>query len=98
MAAQRKTDFDRLYTAILSLETKDECRNFLEDLCTIKEMIDLSQRLNVAEMLNKGKSYSEIAIETGVSTATICRVNRCFMYGSGGYRNTIAKMHEEIEE
>ncbi len=76
----------RLYQAILSLRSEEECDAFFEDLCTIKEVQDLSQRLWVASLLHEGKGYQEISALTGASTATICRVNKCLLYGSGGYR------------
>lgn len=75
-----------LCEALLTLETREECYAFLEDVCTIKEILDLSQRLSVAGLLDKGLSYSAISRETGASTATISRVSRCYEYGSGGYR------------
>lgn len=82
---------DELYKAILSLETKDECAAFLEDICTIKELQDISQRLEVAVMLSKGANYQEVSRVTGASTATICRVNKCLLYGGGGYKNALTK-------
>lgn len=88
----QNNSFDRLYEAILNIETKDECRRFFEDICTIKEMIDISQRLDVAELLGEGKSYTDISKITGASTATICRVNRCYMYGNEGYKDIIKKL------
>ncbi len=86
---------DRLFEAILKLNSVEECYRFFEDVCTVKELLDISQRLKVAEMLNKEKSYQEISRETGASTATISRVNRCLLYGSGGYRDMIQKLDEE---
>lgn len=86
---------EELYNAVLKLESRDECERFFEDICTVKEIIEISQRLKVARMLNEGKSYIEIANVTGASTATICRVNRCYMYGSGGYKEIISKIAEE---
>ena len=80
---------DRLYQSILQLETVEECYDFFEDLCTIKELKDLSQRLEVAFRLDQGLSYQAVAAETGVSSATICRVKKCLDYGSGGYRRAI---------
>ena len=79
----------RLYEVILALRTVEECYSFFEDLCTIKELKDLSQRLDVAFLLDKGLSYQQVAAETGVSSATICRVKKCLDYGSGGYRRAI---------
>jgi len=80
---------DRLYQVILGLETVEECYDFFEDLCTIKELRDLSQRLEVAFLLDRGLRYQEVAEKTGVSSATICRVKKCLDYGSGGYRRAI---------
>ena len=81
----------QLYKAIISLETEEECASFLEDICTIKELQDISQRLQVAAMLSEGSNYQEVSKETGASTATICRVNKCLLYGDGGYKNVLAK-------
>ena len=83
---------DQFYSAILSLETKDECRAFFEDIWTIKEMQDLMQRLQVALMLSKGMNYQEISKETNVSSATISRVNRCLNYGDGGYNIVLGRL------
>lgn len=80
------------FKAILLLETEDECFDFFEDICTVKELQDISQRLEVAKMLKDGKSYQTVSKETGASTATISRVNRCLTYGSGGYKNLLAKL------
>ena len=77
---------DRLFAAILRLSSLEECYALFEDLCTIRELRDLSGRFEVAEMLAEGKSYQEISQKTGASTATICRVNKCLLYGTGGYR------------
>ncbi|MBR7095521.1 MAG: hypothetical protein IKC73_04810 [Clostridia bacterium] len=82
---------DRLFSAILRLSTVEECYALFEDLCTIREIRDLSQRYEVAAMLGEGKSYQEIAGKTGASTATICRVNKCLVYGTGGYRAALAE-------
>lgn len=86
---------DRLFKAILNLETIDDCYAFFEDICTIKEIADISQRLDVAVMLNQGKSYQEVSKSTGASTATISRVNKCLNYGSGGYEQALSKLCEE---
>ena len=86
---------DDLCKAILSLKTKEECYAFLEDICTIKEIQDISQRLAVAKMLSQGISYTTICRETGASTATISRVSRSYEYGAGGYKNVIARLGEE---
>lgn len=76
---------DGLFDAILKLENRDECYTFFEDLCTINEILSLSQRLDVAKMLREKKTYMEIAEKTGASTATISRVNRSLAYGNDGY-------------
>ena len=76
---------DELFRAILSLETVEECYRFFEDVSTIKELQDLSQRFAVARMLTEGRVYSDVQRETGASTATISRVNKALNYGSDGY-------------
>ncbi len=86
MAPFQNDDMKELYKAVLCLKTVEECGNFFEDLCTIKELQDLSQRFAVARMLDAGDNYKSISDATGVSTATISRVNKCLEYGSGGYR------------
>ena len=83
-----------LFRAILSLDSEEECAAFFEDLCTVKEIQDLSQRLQVAAMLNGGEKYQTIEQATGASTATISRVNKCLVYGSGGYRLVLDKQSE----
>lgn len=86
MNKKLKTDaVDQLFDAILCLETKEECYAFLEDLCTVNELLSLSQRFEVATMLKSHKTYLEIAAKTGASTATISRVNRSLTYGNDGY-------------
>ena len=77
--------FNLLFEAVAGLSTKEECRTFFEDVCTIKELMDMTQRLQVASLLKEGKNYQEISKITGASTATISRVNKCLVYGSGGY-------------
>lgn len=76
---------DGLFDAVLKLKTREECYIFFEDLCTINEILSLSQRLEVAKMLKDKKTYMEIAEKTGASTATISRVNRSLAYGNDGY-------------
>ena len=78
--------YDELFKAILRLESVEDCRKFFEDVCTIKELEDVAQRLEVARLLSEGKNYQEICQTTGASTATISRVNKCLNYGAGGYR------------
>ena len=77
---------DELCKALLSLKTQEECYAFLEDICTIKELETMSQRLDVAKMLIGGATFNEIVAATGASTTTISRVNRCLRYGDGGYK------------
>jgi TrpR-related protein YerC/YecD len=88
-------DERRLYRAIISLNTEEECADFFDDICTIKELRDISQRLCVAEMLNRGDKYQDIEAATGASTATISRVNKCLIYGSGGYKTVIARLEKK---
>ncbi len=86
MNKKLKTDaVDALFDAVLQLKTKEECYNFFEDLCTVNELLSLSQRFEVASMLRDKKTYLEIAEKTGASTATISRVNRSLNYGTDGY-------------
>lgn len=85
-------EMDYLCEAILSLETKEECYRFFEDIFTINELKAAEQRLQVAKMLKKKKTYAEIASSTGASTATISRVNRCLNYGSDGYNLVLDKI------
>ena len=92
-----KNAAEKLYNAILSLKDMDECDKFFEDICTVKELQDISQRFEVAVMLDQGKVYTEIASQTGASTATISRVNRCYNYGSGGYQTAISRLSESEE-
>ena len=84
-----------LCRAILSLKTVEEMELFLEDICTIKELQALTQRYQVACQLSAGRNYNEVYEDTGVSSATICRVNKCLLYGDGGYRLTLDRLREE---
>ena len=77
---------DELFQGILSLSSVEECYNFFEDLCTITELRAMAQRFQVAKMLDEGQIYSDIVRETGASTATISRVDKCLIYGTDGYR------------
>lgn len=86
---------DRLFQSILNLESIDECYTYFEDLCTIKELQDMAQRLDTAILLSKGYSYQKITDEIDISTATIGRVSKCLNYGSGGYRLAIEKLKEK---
>ena len=82
-----------LFDAILSLENKEECYRFFEDVCTVNELLSLSQRYEVARMLREQKTYLDIAEKTGASTATISRVNRSLNYGNDGYDMVFARMN-----
>ena len=86
---------DRLFQSILQLESVEECYRFFDDLCTIKELQDLAQRLEVAVLLSKGVNYQTISQTVNVSTATISRVSKCLNYGSGGYRDALKKLQTE---
>ena len=77
---------DELFEGVLFLTSVEECYNFFEDLCTITELRAMAQRFQVAKMLDDGQIYSDIVKETGASTATISRVNKCLIYGTDGYR------------
>jgi TrpR-related protein YerC/YecD len=85
---------ENLYRAILELSSVEECRAFFEDIASIRELDAMSQRWEVAYMLDNGKNYQEISTKTGASTATISRVNKCLQYGSDGYRTVLDKMKE----
>ena len=88
---------DLLVRALLSLENEEQCYQLLEDLLTIREVRDLSQRLEVAQMLKNKVTYTEIVASTGASTATIGRVNRCLAYGAGGYGYVLNKLETSEE-
>ena len=81
-----------LFEAILSLNDMDECYSFFEDLCTMKELADMAQRLEAAKMLLEGKTYEQIVKSVEISTATISRINRCIQYGNGGYEQVIKRV------
>ena len=89
---------DALFEAILNLENKEDCYRFFEDVCTIKEAQDMAQRYEAARLLEQGMNYQQIATQVGISTATISRVSRCLNYGSGGYRDAIAKRKAKEQE
>ena len=95
MNKRNKASVEKLFRAILTLETVEECEKFFDDAFTIQEIEAIAQRFNVACRLCEGKSYIEINRETGASTATICRVSKCLNYGDGGYKIAIERMTEE---
>ncbi|MEH6940583.1 YerC/YecD family TrpR-related protein [Bacillus sp. JJ722] len=94
----RGKDLDQLFNAVLSLKDLEECYRFFDDLCTINEIQSLAQRLEVARMLQEGKTYHKIETETGASTATISRVKRCLNYGNDAYTMALNRIEQEKEE
>lgn len=96
MDISKIVDADMLADAFLSLETREECMAFFEDVFTIAELRAVAQRLEVASLLRDGKNYNEIVSETGASSATVSRVSRCLTYGPGGY-NTVFERIENKE-
>lgn len=86
MAAFDISKFDNLFLAVTKLNTLEEARKFFEDVCTIKELEAISQRIEVAKLLSDGKNYQDVSRMVGASTATISRVSKCLNYGAGGYR------------
>ena len=97
MEKYRSEQTDSLFNAILQLKDMEMCKNFFEDICTIKEVQEMSQRLQVAKELRNGKNYQEISKITGASTATISRVNKCLVYGNGGYNAVLDRLEENNE-
>ena len=87
-----RNNAEKLFKAIISLKNIEECSAFFDDICTIQELEALSQRFEVACLLNEGKSYIDINKATGASTATICRVSKCLNYGEGGYATAIERL------
>ena len=95
MSKKLKTEaVDLLFDAILSLQSREECYTFFEDVCTVNELLSLSQRFEVARMLRDQKTYLDIAEKTGASTATISRVNRALNYGNDGYDMVFERMQQ----
>ncbi len=90
-------EVDALFEAILSLNNLDECYKFFEDALTVREILDIAQRLKAAKMLNAGNSYVEVCAETGMSTATISRVSKALERGRGGYRLVIDRAKKKVE-
>ena len=91
----RTTEVDHLFDAILCLKDKEECYTFFEDVCTVNELLSISQRYEVAKMLRAGKTYLEISHSTGASTATISRVNRSLNYGNDGYDMVLERVKDK---
>ena len=90
-----KEKSDRLYRAILTLKTEEECYNFFQDLCTVSELRSMEQRFEVASLLDDGMIYNEILDRTGASSATISRVNRSLSYGTGAYEKIFQRMKDK---
>ena len=97
MKSFHNEDMDHLFQGILTLKTPEECYAFFEDVCTIKELQAMAQRFRVAAQLNDSKNYNEIQLSTGASSATISRVNKCLVYGSGGYTTALQRLAKEKE-
>lgn len=95
MSKQIRTEaVEHLFEAVLQLKDVEECFQFFEDVCTVNELLSLSQRFEVARMLTQNKTYLEIAEQTGASTATISRVNRSLNYGNDGYQMVFKRLEE----
>ena len=92
---KKNDSLDRLFQSFLNLESIEECYSYFEDLCTVKELSDMSQRLDTAILLSEGKSYQQILERVDISTATIGRVSKALNYGTGGYRTAIEKLKED---
>lgn len=90
----RSESIDRLFKAMLELKSLDDCYEFFEDLCTIKELQDMAQRLDTAILLDEGLNYQSISKQVGVSTATISRVSKCLNYGTGGYKKALERLNK----
>lgn len=88
-------EVDTLFGAMLSLESVEECYKFFEDLCTVKEILDIAQRLKAADMLRSGSNYVEVSQATGMSTATISRVSKALDKGAGGYDLVLERIKNE---
>lgn len=91
----RTTEVDHLFDAILTLKDKEECYTFFQDVCTVNELLSISQRYEVAKMLREGNTYLDISNMTGASTATISRVNRSLNYGNDGYDMVLERIKKD---
>ena len=98
MARGRSPEMEELFEGILTLKTLEECERFFTVICTIKELQALTQRLQVAKQLYEGRNYNEVYRDTGVSSATICRVNKCLNYGDGGYKTVLDRLGGNSDE
>ncbi|MDD7351202.1 MAG: YerC/YecD family TrpR-related protein [Clostridia bacterium] len=95
MSSWHTQEVDELFKAITKLESVDECYKFFEDACTINEILGMAQRLKAAKLLLGGANYNDISAATGMSSATISRVNKCIEYGNGGYKIVLDRMEKE---
>jgi len=91
----KSDDLDRLFSAVLTLKTQEECYMFFEDICTISELMSIAQRMKVVQLLQQRHTTHNISETTGASTATISRVNRCLHYGTGGYGLVLDRLKED---
>ena len=91
----KREDLDELFDAVLTLEDREDCYRFFEDICTINELHAISQRLQVAKLLSHKKTYSEIEELTKASTATISRINKCLVYGAEGYQRVLERLENQ---
>jgi TrpR-related protein YerC/YecD len=98
MKKSPKEDHNLLYESLLKLESAEECRRFLQDLCTVTELKAMEQRIEVAMYLREGMIYQDILKRTGASSATISRVNRCLQYGAEGYQTVLPRLDDYWNE
>ena len=98
MGKPKNEEIDNLFKAILTLKSVEECYGFFGDICTEKELIDISQRLEVARLLREKLNYVEISKRTGASTTTVSRVNKCLTYGNDGYALVFERLEKEEEK
>ena len=91
----RRRMIDELFDAVLTLEDREDCYRFFEDICTINEIHAIAQRLQVAKLLSEKKTYSDIESITKASTATISRINKCLVYGADGYKRVLERLEED---
>ncbi len=96
MSIKHTDQIDQLFRSILSLRSEEECYRYFEDICTVKEIQAIAQRLEVAKMLSGGMSYQQTIAHTGASSATISRVKRCLDYGEGGYDLVLQRLEDKV--
>ncbi len=96
MSIKHTDQIDQLFRSILSLRSEEECYQYFEDICTVKEIQAIAQRLEVAKMLSGGMSYQQTIAHTGASSATISRVKRCLDYGEGGYDLVLQRLEDKV--